>query len=115
LVSSLPAVASYRLKVALYRLLQESLANTVRHAAGTPCRLRLNASEHMLYVEVRDQGPGFDPAAAAAKGRLGLRGMRQRVEVLGGVFELLTTPGAGTVIRVSIPLTAESPTREQYD
>jgi signal transduction histidine kinase len=111
----LPGAVSYRLKVALYRLLQESLANTVRHAGGAPCSVRLNASEHLLHVEVRDQGPGFDPLAAAAKGRLGLRGMRQRVEVLGGVFELLTAPGAGTLIRVSLPLTAESPTLEQYD
>ncbi|WP_158558896.1 sensor histidine kinase [Rhodoferax lacus] len=114
-VAELPKAASYRLKVALYRLLQESLANTVRHAAGTPCSVRLSANEHSLHVEVRDQGPGFDPVAAAAKGRLGLRGMRQRVEVLGGVFELLTAPGAGTLIRVSLPLTVETQAREQYD
>jgi signal transduction histidine kinase len=114
-VTGLPLAASYRLKVALYRLLQESLANTVRHAAGAPCSVALHADERKLYVEVRDQGPGFDPVAAAAKGRLGLRGMRQRVEVLGGVFELLTAPGAGTLIRVSIPLTAENQAREQYD
>jgi signal transduction histidine kinase len=113
--SDLPLAASFRLKVALYRLLQESLANTVRHAAGTPCSVQLRATEHMLHVEVRDQGPGFEPAVAAAKGRLGLRGMRQRVEVLGGVFELLTAPGAGTLIRVALPITAEEPTVEQYD
>jgi signal transduction histidine kinase len=107
--SSLPHSDSYRLKVTLYRLLQESLANTVRHAAGTPSHVLLHASEHMLHVEVRDRGPGFDPVAAAAKGRLGLRGMRQRVEAAGGVFDLLTAPGSGTLIRVALPFSAESP------
>jgi signal transduction histidine kinase len=108
LASGLPASASYRLKVALYRLLQESLANTVRHAAGAPCRVQLSASAQLLQVQVQDHGPGFDPLLAAAKGRLGLHGMRQRVEVLGGVFELSTAPGAGTLIRVALPLTAET-------
>ena len=112
---SLPSPASYRLKVALYRLLQESLANTVRHANGAGVRVQLSASDRMLHVEVRDQGPGFDPVAAQAKGRLGLRGMRQRVEALGGAFDLVTAPGSGTLIRVSIPLTAENPARERYD
>jgi signal transduction histidine kinase len=107
--------ASFRVKVALYRLLQESLANTVRHASGTAARVLLKTSPEMLHVEVRDQGPGFDPVVAASKGRLGMRGMQQRVEVLGGVFELQTTIGAGTLISVSLPLAAENISREQYD
>jgi signal transduction histidine kinase len=110
-----PVAASFRVKVALYRLLQESLANTVRHAAGTTAQVLLKMTPEMLHVEVRDQGPGFDPVVAASKGRLGMRGMQQRVEVLGGVFELHTTPGAGTLISVSLPLSAENPEREQYD
>jgi signal transduction histidine kinase len=72
----------------------------------------LKTSPEMLRVEVRDSGPGFDPVVAASKGRLGMRGMRQRVEVLGGVFELQTTIGSGTLISVSIPLTAENSDRE---
>ena len=93
-------------------MLQESLANTVRHASGTIARVLLKTSPGMLRVEVRDQGPGFDPVVAASKGRLGMRGMQQRVEVLGGVFELQTTLGAGTLIRVSLPLSAENSDRE---
>lgn len=107
-----PQDASFRTKVALYRLLQESLANTVRHAPGKPSRVVLDTVGTMLKVEVSDQGPGFDVNAAARKGRLGLRGMRQRVEVLGGEFELRTAPGAGTHIRVLLPLTAEN---ESYE
>lgn len=107
-----PVEASFRVKVALYRLLQESLANTVRHASGTTAQVLLKTTPQTLQVEVRDQGPGFDPAVAASKGRLGMRGMQQRVEVLGGLFELKTTPGAGTLISVSLPLSAEKLERE---
>jgi len=105
--SAAVADASFRIKVALYRLLQESLANTVRHAQGQQVRLVLSTHGERLQVEVSDKGPGFDVEEAASKGRLGLRGMRQRVEVLGGVFELTTAAGQGTQIRVSMPLSYE--------
>ena len=111
-VSRAPLQASFRTKVALYRLLQESLANTVRHAPGKPSRLEIDTVGNMLRVQVSDEGPGFDVNVAARKGRLGLRGMRQRVEVLGGEFELRTAPGAGTHIRVLLPLTSEN---ESYE
>lgn len=103
-----PVEVSFRTKVALYRLLQESLANTVRHAQGVDCRVLIRHTPELLHVEVSDTGPGFDVDVAARKGRLGLRGMRQRVEVLGGVFDLVTGPGIGTRIRVSLPLMTES-------
>lgn len=98
--------ASFRSKVALYRLLQESLANALRHADGRGCRVVLSDRHGMLAVDISDEGPGFDMAAAAAKGRLGLHGMRQRVEVLGGAFDIQSTPGQGTRIRVMLPLQA---------
>jgi signal transduction histidine kinase len=95
---------SFRVKVTLYRLLQESLANAFRHAQGQACRVRLTGDAQQLQVQIVDEGPGFDPAAAAAKQRLGLHGMRQRVEVLGGSFALHSAPGSGTRIEVSLPL-----------
>lgn len=100
-------LASFRVKVALYRLLQESLANTFRHAQCKDCHVNLRGTSGNLTVEVSDRGPGFDPKIALAQGRLGLRGMRQRVEVLGGTFELHSTPGTGTMIRVTLPLVLE--------
>ncbi len=105
LTSALPEVAAtFRVKVTLYRLLQESLANTFRHARCQDCQVTLQGDADSLVVEISDKGPGFDPATALAKGRLGLHGMRQRVEVLGGSFELKSTLGAGTTIRVTLPL-----------
>ncbi|MET0209835.1 MAG: ATP-binding protein [Burkholderiaceae bacterium] len=94
----------FRIKTTLYRLLQESLANTFRHAQGSACRVEVAADAAAVRVVVTDTGPGFDVASALAKGRLGLSGMRQRVESLGGVFEVISGIGQGTVIRVSLPL-----------
>jgi signal transduction histidine kinase len=96
--------ASFRVKVTLYRLLQESLANTLRHAQCRDCSVILRGNSSYLTVEVRDAGPGFDPVEAAKRGRLGLQGMRQRIEVLGGEFELTSVIGQGTQIRARLPL-----------
>ncbi len=95
---------SYRVKVTLYRLLQESLANALRHAQGKNCQVTLRADCARLTVEISDAGPGFDVSSALAKGRFGLSGMRQRVEVVGGSFELHSDPASGTLIRVTLPL-----------
>ena len=96
--------ASFREKVAVYRLLQESLANAYRHAHDAACRVSLKTMSNGLVVEISDKGPGFDPQVALKKKRLGLIGMRQRIEVLGGSFQIITTIGIGTTILVSLPL-----------
>jgi signal transduction histidine kinase len=53
---------------------------------------------------VTDSGSGFDPTAAMKAGRHGLAGMQERVEILGGSFDLVSAPSQGTLIRVSLPL-----------
>jgi signal transduction histidine kinase len=105
LESSIPGVgATERVKITVYRLLQESLANAFHHAKCENCRIVLGAHGETLLVEVIDDGPGFDLPAAMEKGRLGLAGMRERVEVLGGTFELVSGLGQGTTVRASLPL-----------
>ncbi|MDB5862519.1 MAG: hypothetical protein JWO70_325 [Betaproteobacteria bacterium] len=108
LKTDIPQVqASLRVKITLYRLLQEALANTFRHAkCGNPL-VHVKSDSTSLTMEVIDDGPGFDTGAALKKGRLGLMGMRQRAEVLGGSFELESRPGAGTLIRITLPLSTE--------
>jgi signal transduction histidine kinase len=95
---------SFRVKVALYRILQESMANAFRHAQCKGSRVELTGDFKYLTLEISDSGPGFDPEAASKKGRLGLRGMRQRVEMLGGSFEVSSVVGAGTVTTMTLPL-----------
>lgn len=97
-------VASLPVKIALYRLLQESLANGFHHAAGAGQRVELRLENARLLVIISDNGPGFDSKTVVREGHLGLLGMRERAEVLGGSFEVHSRPGQGTVLRVSLPL-----------
>ena len=92
------------LKITLYRLLQEALANTFRHAKCRNPHVVIACEDETLRMEVTDDGPGFNTAAALKKGRLGLSGMRQRAEVLGGSFDVDSVPGTGTTIRITLPL-----------
>ncbi len=92
-------------KITLYRLLQESLANGFRHANGADQRVVLVLDERGLSVDVSDGGPGFDPQRAFDAGRVGLAGMRERVRSLGGSFALRSEGAGGTVIRVTLPHT----------
>jgi signal transduction histidine kinase len=62
-------------------------------------------SDGFLSLEVRDAGPGFDTRSRPQDGHLGLAGMRERTELLGGRFELTSGPGTGTRIRADLPLT----------
>lgn len=98
------APMSLSVKITLYRLLQESLANGFRHAGGSGQHVEVRAEERRLLVDVSDCGEGFDSDVAATEGHMGLAGMRQRIEILGGSFELQSRPGQGTRIRVVLPL-----------
>jgi signal transduction histidine kinase len=95
---------SLSVKITLYRLLQESLTNGFRHAGGSGQHVEVRAEEHRLRVEVSDCGEGFDPGVAATDGHRGLAGMRERIEILGGSFDLQSRPGQGTRIRVVLPM-----------
>jgi signal transduction histidine kinase len=101
--SGAPVESSLPVKIALYRLLQESLANGFRHANAAEQRVTLSRANGQLVVEVRDSGPGFSASESADHGRIGLAGMRERVEALGGSFELHSAPGRGTTVKASLP------------
>jgi len=92
-------------KIALYRLIQESLANGFRHGGSTLQRVSVAQHGDQLAITVSDNGAGFEQGAGTATaGHLGLTGMRERVEILGGSFNLQSAPGQGTVIEASLPL-----------
>jgi signal transduction histidine kinase len=87
-------------ETAVYRIIQEALANVVRHSGATAARVALRRENGALTAEVIDNGVGFDLAQALARGRLGLLGMRERAELLGGKLEVAGAPGAGAAVRV---------------
>jgi signal transduction histidine kinase len=94
------------LNLALYRMVQEGLTNCVRHAGARNLYVDLTrepGSEGRILLEMRDDGIGFDPLDAT-NGH-GLTGMRERVALLQGFFEVISQPGEGTTIRAEIPIT----------
>ena len=95
---SLPASA----KICIYRFVQEALNNSFRHAGGVGQRVAQRTDGAQLEIEVADCGPGFDPAAIRPAS-LGLAGLRERVESLGGRFDIATS-GRGTKLRMVLKL-----------
>lgn len=108
--SGLPEQVDLPIKITMYRVIQEALNNAFRHAGGSGQHVRVAFSGAQLVAEVSDSGPGFQPTRAGGDGRLGLSGMRERVESLGGVFQVESRPGQGTKIIARLPCHAEGST-----
>jgi signal transduction histidine kinase len=88
---------------AAYRIVQEALTNVAKHSDASQVEVRLEEVDGHLDVAVRDDGRGFEPSAP--RPGFGVTGMRERVEMLGGVFSLESSPaGLGTLVRASLPL-----------
>lgn len=103
-----PDDASLPAKITLFRLVQEALTNAYRHAGGAGQRVSLCYDGGRLHVEVADAGPGFGfPATAEWDKHLGLVGMRERVESLGGNFRVESAPCRGTRIIADVALADE--------
>lgn len=104
---NLPKHLQVPLKVTLFRLIQEALTNAFRHGQGKEQKVKVDLlGQGKLLVEISDQGPGFNPKGLH-EGRLGLMGMRERVESLGGTFEITSNPGQGTKVSVHLPLSED--------
>lgn len=108
-VGEVPAEVSLPVKIALYRILQEALSNAHRHAGVPHQEVRLWGEDEWICLTVSDQGRGFEPPplegplATEREEHIGLRGMRDRVSLVGGTFHLESQPGAGTRILVKVP------------
>jgi signal transduction histidine kinase len=91
-------------EVTVYRVAQEALHNVVKHASATHVTLTGNVVGRELVMRVRDDGVGFDVTdSSAVAGGLGLRGMRERVRVVGGTLAIASAPGRGTTVSLRIP------------
>lgn len=90
----------------IYRVAQEALENVSRHAHAQRVRVGLEAQGSRVVLTVADDGQGFDVAAALAEDRFGLRGMRERAEVVGGALEVTSATGEGTIVRLTVEVAA---------
>ena len=95
------------LAIACFRSTQEALTNVMRHARAKHVWIELNQTDDALELAVRDDGVGFDVTKtldqAASRGHVGLLGMKERVQILGGSLEVHSIPGHGTHIRIWFP------------
>jgi len=101
----LPERLPREVELAAYRIVQEAITNVGKHANATQCHVHLTHLTDRLLIEIEDDGVGFGgDAEASAIGRgLGLISVRERVSRLGGTFNILSAPGQGTRLIVSLP------------
>ena len=91
-------------ETALFRIVQESLTNVVLHAQATRVDVLINLRNKHVVTIIEDNGVGFLPASPTVENHLGLFGMRERIEMLGGKFTIESAPGKGTTVNVEVPL-----------
>jgi signal transduction histidine kinase len=89
---------------ALFRILQESLSNILRHAQATRVQVVLRVERDWIWMSVGDNGVGLDQEGRLKPGSFGLVGIEERINILGGTFDIHSHPGTGTTIRVAIPM-----------
>jgi signal transduction histidine kinase len=87
----------------LYRIAQEALNNALKHAKANQILLSLNGNPTSVILEIIDDGIGFKPDQAVEGGGLGLDGMIERAELLGGKLTLTSNPGKGTTVKIEVP------------
>lgn len=91
-------------KTNLFRIVQESLTNVARHANATTVSIKLLRDANQIRLLIKDDGIGFEKQKAPANKTLGILGMKERTAMLGGSYEISSTPGKGTLVTVTIPV-----------
>ncbi len=106
-------------EIALYRIAQEALNNIAKHAGATRVRIHLSREDMLLRLQIQDDGRGFiqeDVAKKRGPGHgLGLISMKERAELLGGHCDVTSTPGAGTLVTITIPRGGEYANAKNQD
>jgi signal transduction histidine kinase len=96
----------------LYRITQEALNNSLKHAAAVSVTVYLRSGAGRLDLEVVDDGRGFSPGTIAGRGGMGLNSMQERARLMGGSLTVTSAPGEGTRVRVSLADPTLSPAKE---
>ncbi len=101
----------YEVEQELYFALREGIINAIRHSRATELNLSLTQNQTTCCVDLRDNGVGFDKSSVVSGGGFGLKGMRERIEKVGGHLAIETAPGKGTCITIEVPLRAQTNTK----
>jgi len=90
-------------KTAVYRIVQESLTNVVKHARATRAEVTIRQVDGEITINVSDNGVGFAASAPRGQQSRGLLGMRERAYLLRGEMKIMSSPGSGTTLEVRLP------------
>ncbi|HSB79158.1 MAG TPA: PAS domain S-box protein, partial [Candidatus Methylomirabilis sp.] len=115
--TSLDGQLPHMTEATLYRFAQEALTNTSKHAQATQATILLEQGAGRIRCSIRDDGVGFDFSAVLARrgdSSLGMRGIQDRVEALGGTLQIVSEPGHGTELLATIPLETEDATSNSF-
>ena len=105
--SQIPDHLSKELQLCLYRIVQESLRNIVKHSQATEGEIMLNADAEWVHLSVKDNGQGISDARDREEPGLGLVAMEERVQLVGGVLTITSVKDSGTCIDIRLPLTPD--------
>jgi signal transduction histidine kinase len=97
---------SEEIEITIYRVVQEALTNIAKHAEADSVSMLVETRSGTIAIIIEDNGIGFNPDIASSSNRLGLLGMRERTELLGGEFDIESQPGKGTTLFIRIPMKA---------
>jgi len=106
--TDVPSPIPQDVSICLYRVLQESLTNIVKHGEVQAAQVELAGSPDKLQLQVCDSGVGFDPESAGNNGGLGFVGMRERLNLVGGELLVESQPSGGTQIKACVPLNSNA-------
>jgi signal transduction histidine kinase len=98
---------------ALYHIAVEALNNAIKHAQATSVSLCLRRGETWVELEITDDGKGFEPGSSGSRGGMGLSGMCQRAEGLGGTLSIHSAPGQGTTVTARLSYHADPRKRRE--
>ena len=110
--SNLSSVLPSEIALTLFRVLQESVHNALKHSAASRIELQLREEDNEVQLIVSDRGRGFDIVEALHGKGLGLTSMRERVRLVRGTLSIDSTPSGGTTIRVRVPLSPDFAARQ---
>jgi signal transduction histidine kinase len=96
----------------LFRILQESLTNVIRHSKATRVGIELHKQDGQLVMKITDNGVGIYPGSRKGGNSFGLVGVEERIHALNGRFIINSAPGHGTTLTIFIPLALEEEARQ---
>jgi len=97
------------LEIALFRIVQEAITNVRKHSGSSKVSVRIEETGNMLLLLIEDKGKGFNAEKnPSSQENFGIMGMKERVELFGGVIDIVSSPGGGTQVHVKVPLRKEA-------